>query len=99
VLKCVDAEGSPCSVTYLQSLLLGYTPFEQVQASKKQLKHYFAFGLPCRALIFLGSDGNFRVADGCFSCGSYKKHHVLSPVKILLRNARIFVSTIDRLVK
>jgi hypothetical protein len=26
------------------------------------------------------------VADCCFNCGSYRKHHVLSPVMIRLRN-------------
>jgi hypothetical protein len=44
------------------------------------------FDLSCRVFFFLGSDGDFQVADCCFSCRSHRKHHVLSPVMIRLRH-------------
>jgi hypothetical protein len=39
----------------------------------------------CCGFFFLGDDGDFRMADYRFSCGSYRKH-VSSPVMIQLRH-------------
>jgi hypothetical protein len=44
------------------------------------------FDLSCCGFFFLGDDGDFRVADCCLSCRSYRKHHVSAPVMIRLRN-------------
>jgi hypothetical protein len=44
------------------------------------------FDLYCCGFFFLGDDGNFQMTNCHFSCGSYRKHHVSSPVMIRLRN-------------
>jgi hypothetical protein len=42
--------------------------------------------ITCEQFHFLGDDGDIQVADCHFSCQSYRKHHVSSPVLIQLRN-------------
>jgi hypothetical protein len=44
------------------------------------------FGLSCRSFFFLGDDGDFQVANCRYSCGSYRKHQISSPVMIQLTN-------------
>jgi hypothetical protein len=54
--------------------------------SKNSSSITLPFDLSCRSLFFLGDVGDFQLADCQFSCGSYRKHHVSSPVMIWLRN-------------
>jgi hypothetical protein len=54
--------------------------------SKNSSSITLSFDLTCHRFFFLGNDGDFQVADCRFSCGSYRKHHILSHVMIWLRN-------------
>jgi hypothetical protein len=87
-MNCVDGEGSLCSGACLQPLLLGWISCEQLipDESKNSSSITLPFDLSCRGFFFLGDDGDFQVAQCCFSCKSYRKHRVSSLVMILLRN-------------
>jgi hypothetical protein len=45
-----------------------------------------SFDLSCSGFFFLDDDGYFQAADCHVSCGSYRKHNILSPVMIRLKN-------------
>jgi hypothetical protein len=92
-LNWVDGEGSPCSGDCLQSLLLGWIPCPDELKTSSSIT--LPFDLPCCSFFSLGDD-DLQVANCCYICRSYRKHHVTSPVVIWLRNVSSLLALLIR---
>ena len=62
---------------------------------KKAYSITFPLSLSTQNLLPQVDGDYFHSEDCCFVCGSYKKHHVSSPVNMLLRNLLSFISHIE----
>ena len=87
-----DDQASPCSGFCLQLHFLRWIPCEKFHLNNKKIVQAPPCLLTVLSQFFLSwryRRGVFQVADCRFSCGSYGKHHVSSPVMIRLRNVEL----------